>query len=165
MINGKKPKGMDNWETPMWLYDQLNEQFNFTVDAASDIQNCKCYLKLSNGNYNTSYFANALENSWAGHRFFCNPPFSIKFDFIARAKEQIKTGGCHSGAMILPCTMEVIRELHGVYWHELPYRVAFIDPATGQPVKNNTTGTIIARFYSDIVRPLTNKYPKGYIKK
>lgn len=32
----------DDWETPQALFDQLNEEFHFTLDAASNDQNAKC---------------------------------------------------------------------------------------------------------------------------
>lgn len=32
----------DDWETPQKLFDQLNEEFHFTLDAASSDQNAKC---------------------------------------------------------------------------------------------------------------------------
>ena len=30
------------WETPQWLFDQLDAEFHFTIDAAADDQNHKC---------------------------------------------------------------------------------------------------------------------------
>ena len=32
----------DDWETPQSLFDQLDEEFHFTLDAASNDQNAKC---------------------------------------------------------------------------------------------------------------------------
>lgn len=30
------------WETPQWLFDELNKEFNFTLDVCADINTHKC---------------------------------------------------------------------------------------------------------------------------
>lgn len=32
----------DLWETPAWLFDKLNKEFNFELDVAADQSNHKC---------------------------------------------------------------------------------------------------------------------------
>ena len=42
----------EDWETPQDLFDELNKEFNFTVDVASSEENYKCdrhYTKKENG--------------------------------------------------------------------------------------------------------------------
>ena len=36
----------DDWETPQSLFDQLDEEFHFTLDAASNDQNAKMRTPL-----------------------------------------------------------------------------------------------------------------------
>lgn len=58
----------DQWSTPQDLFDELNEEFDFTLDACADETNYKC----------TFYFdkeRNGLSQDWGGHRTFCNPPY------------------------------------------------------------------------------------------
>lgn len=60
----------EDWETPKNLFEQLNEEFHFELDAAADIKNHKCeryYDKDQNG----------LIMPWA-KRTFCNPPYGKK---------------------------------------------------------------------------------------
>lgn len=57
-----------DWETPQILFDQLNAEFGFTLDAAASSQNHKC----------SRYFTrqdNGLLQDWGGETVFCNPPY------------------------------------------------------------------------------------------
>jgi len=49
----------DDWETPQSLFDQLDEEFHFTLDAASNDQNAKCEHHYTVEN-------SGLEHSWEG---------------------------------------------------------------------------------------------------
>jgi len=58
----------DEWETPQELFDELNEEFNFTLDPCATKENAKCdkfYTKKENG----------LIQDWSGERVFMNPPY------------------------------------------------------------------------------------------
>lgn len=42
----------DNWATPQYLYDDLNNEFHFTLDPCADETNHKCdtyFTKADNG--------------------------------------------------------------------------------------------------------------------
>lgn len=61
----------NTWETPQWLFDELNEEFHFTLDPCATIDNHKC----------ERYFTeeeNGLEQNWEGETVFCNPPYGNK---------------------------------------------------------------------------------------
>lgn len=60
-----------NWETPQELFDRLNAEFHFTLDAAADDLNHKLphYYTLE---------TNGLDQDWGGERVFCNPPYGDK---------------------------------------------------------------------------------------
>ena len=58
----------DEWPTPQSLFDELNEEFHFTLDPCSTDENAKCekhYTKEQDG----------LAQSWERERVFCNPPY------------------------------------------------------------------------------------------
>lgn len=63
--------GKDDWETPSGLFEELNKEFNFTLDAAASDTNHKL------PRYYTE-FDSGLSHSWEGERVFCNPPYSRK---------------------------------------------------------------------------------------
>ena len=59
----------DEWSTPQWLFDELNEVYHFTLDPCATHENTKC----------NTYFTmeeNGLLESWDGHSVFMNPPYS-----------------------------------------------------------------------------------------
>ena len=67
-----------DWETPDDLFKQMDQEFNFTLDACADQNN----HKVSNY-FNES--ENSLMNPWPG-RVWCNPPYGrnlINWDEIS----------------------------------------------------------------------------------
>lgn len=64
-------------------FDLLNQRFRFTVDAASSIENRKC-------DRHWTVKENGLEQSWAGERVYCNPPYSDIGPWVCKAwKERL----------------------------------------------------------------------------
>jgi len=77
----------DEWHTPKWLFDALNKEFRFSLDAAATPENAlvkKFYTKEMNG----------LEKPWPkGKWTFCNPPYSLCAEFAKKAYEESQGGG------------------------------------------------------------------------
>lgn len=71
----------DNWGTPIELFDVLDSEFNFTLDAAATEQNSLC------GNWITET-QDALTTPWQAPAVWCNPPYSKMADFIKKGYEQ-----------------------------------------------------------------------------
>jgi len=73
-MNKKTQKTMfssksDEWATPQWIFDLLNEIQEFTLDPAATKENHKC----------PHYFTqeeDGLTKDWGGHHVFINPPYS-----------------------------------------------------------------------------------------
>ena len=58
----------DLWATPQDFFDELNEEFEFTLDPCATPDNAKCakfFTKERDG----------LKQDWSGERVFCNPPY------------------------------------------------------------------------------------------
>lgn len=72
----------DDWETPQDLFDELDEEFHFTLDAASSDLNAKCekhYTIEDDG----------LSQSWEGNNVFLNPPYGRTMkDWMRKAYEE-----------------------------------------------------------------------------
>jgi phage N-6-adenine-methyltransferase len=143
MKMNQKGRGNDEFETPDYIFQQLNAIFNFEIDVASDVTNSKCSYYISKKD-------DSLTKYWSG-RCFCNPPFSKKAEFIKKAHEQVQGGWCQICVMILPLNSMDTKVWHeiieGRYHYEiLKGRIAFIDPQTKQPRKGNNSGTVIVYF-------------------
>ena len=67
------------WSTPQGLFEQLNDEFNFTLDPCATPENAKCakfYTREDDG----------LSKSWAGERVFMNCPYGREAsNWIAKA--------------------------------------------------------------------------------
>jgi site-specific DNA-methyltransferase (adenine-specific) len=63
--------GSEEWETPQWLFDELNKEFDFTLDACATEANAKCRKFFTKEQ-------DSLKQSWAGETVWCNPPYSAK---------------------------------------------------------------------------------------
>lgn len=79
-----------SWQTPKELFDKLNKEFNFDIDAAADSTNSLCSKWFGKD----GVLENALEGSWKDHgkSFFLNPPYNAKLQdkFITKIIEEAK---------------------------------------------------------------------------
>ena len=70
----------DEWETPQYLFDELNEQFGFETDVCALPENAKC----------AKYFTpeqNGLSQEWSGVCWM-NPPYGRQIkDWVKKAYE------------------------------------------------------------------------------
>lgn len=74
-----------SWETPQWLFDELDREFNFDLDVAADKHNhkCKCYF--------TEEF-NGLIQPWALTNWM-NPPYGREIGkWVKKAYEESLKG-------------------------------------------------------------------------
>jgi phage N-6-adenine-methyltransferase len=82
-VNKRGPfENVDDRRTPRDLFDPLNEEFNFTLDAAASKENKLCsvyYDKRVSG----------LDNSWFTYNVWCNPPYSDIRSWVAKATSEI----------------------------------------------------------------------------
>lgn len=75
------------WGTPDWIFDPLNEEFGFTLDAAASDENALCedyYTKEDDGTF----------QDWAGHTVWCNPPYDSENlqAFTSKALREVANG-------------------------------------------------------------------------
>lgn len=74
----------DEWQTPSWLFEELNAEFGFTIDLAANASNTKCEK------YTTDYLSEALDSDVVG---WLNPPYSNPRPFIEKAYNDAKEHG------------------------------------------------------------------------
>lgn len=91
----------DEFGTPDYIYNALNEEFQFTIDVAATAQNTKCakfFTKEDNG----------LLQSWANEVVWCNPPYSrgnVK-DFATKALVETQQLECLTAVLLVPTKTE-----------------------------------------------------------
>ena len=74
------------WATPDWLFEELNEEFNFTCDVCASRDNAKCryYFSLED--------KSGLEQEWTG-TCWMNPPYGREIGaWIKKAYESAQQG-------------------------------------------------------------------------
>lgn len=90
----------DTWQTPDWLFKELDEEFNFDIDLCATRENSKCYA------YGTDYLHDEFMTkkndlcAFSGYKLgvdwakdstcFMNPPYSNPKPFIEKAWEDSK---------------------------------------------------------------------------
>jgi len=104
--------GKDDWETPQKLFDVLDAEFNFTLDAAASFDNRKCSDWWSSDGEDRSASDidfNALSNKWVGN-VWCNPPYSrgLQKQFIKKAHDEFMRGNTDLVVMLLPARTDTI---------------------------------------------------------
>lgn len=74
------------WATPDDLFDALNREFLFTLDAAADETNHKCQRYFDKA-------TNGLTQNWGGETVFCNPPYGRQIGkWVSKAFDEAKAG-------------------------------------------------------------------------
>ncbi len=98
----------DEWETPQWLFDHLNEEFHFNFDAAATYENGKCNT-ISSDSLNIPWYKGLGMPS--GGRVWLNPPYSAgNIDrFMQKAYEESLKGALV--VCLVPCATDTR------WWH------------------------------------------------
>jgi len=86
-------KQQDKWQTPATVFEQLDEEFNFTLDAAAEPETALC-------DYYFTAEDDALYQDWNGETVYCNPPYSKLRPFAVKAKEEAEKGA--TVVMVVP---------------------------------------------------------------
>lgn len=77
----------EEWATPQKVFDELNKEFEFTLDPCATPQNAKCekfYTKDEDG----------LSKSWSGEIVYCNPPYGRQLEkWVRKAYNKTLQGG------------------------------------------------------------------------
>jgi phage N-6-adenine-methyltransferase len=117
----------DTWATPQELFDEFQERYHFTLDAAADRSNAKLDRYFGAG----GIVGDALSIDWPiEERIWFNPPYSRgnQRRFVERAIDCARRGGFSVG--LLPADTST-RLFHDLIWKQfhvefLPKRVRFV---------------------------------------
>lgn len=108
-------KNSDEFGTPDWLFQQLDQEFKFTIDAAATKENTKLPRFWTKED-------NALKQNWDYERVFCNPPYSrgnVEL-FFRYALYETRGKDCSVAVLIIPTYTE--REWYHKYRSQFEVR-------------------------------------------
>jgi site-specific DNA-methyltransferase (adenine-specific) len=100
----------NEWSTPQNFFDELNKEFNFTLDPCANTENHKCPLWFNEKE-------DGLSKSWDNERVFCNPPYGRVIGDWVRKSSEAKGGVV---VMLIPARTDTI------YFHKYIYHQAEI---------------------------------------
>ena len=98
---------MKLWVTPQWLFDRLDEEFEFTLDACATEETAKCaaFYPPEEG----------ADRTWWGRSVFVNPPYDDLGRWLAKARHECVRGVLVS-AVLVPAKTDT------KWWHEYAMR-------------------------------------------
>jgi site-specific DNA-methyltransferase (adenine-specific) len=94
----------NEWETPKYVYNYLNNIYHFELDAAATKENtlCENYFTLDN---------NSLEQDWFKYKsVFCNPPYGRNIGKFVEKAYQESLKGC-TVVLLIPARVDTR------WWH------------------------------------------------
>lgn len=104
----------DDWYTPQYLFDALNNEFHFDLDPCADETNHKYDLYYTREQ-------DGLKQDWSGKRAFINPPYGKETDlWVKKAHDEVLYGDCEIAVMMLAARTDT------KYFHEYIYHKAEI---------------------------------------
>lgn len=87
-------KASDEWSTPQAFFDELDDEFDFSVDAAASTENAKCRLWYGPGGLCEDALALKDWRPDIARSIWLNPPYSRCREFIAKAAVEAREHGC-----------------------------------------------------------------------
>lgn len=134
------PSDKDCWQTPLWVFDALDIEFGFWLDAAASHHNALCAQYLTEAD-------NSLNCDWESHgAIWLNPPYSNIGPWVEKAAEQCARQ--HKAVvMLVPEDMSVgwfSKALETVDEVRIVTngRINFINATTGKEQPGNSKGSM-----------------------
>ena len=94
----------NEWSTPQAFFDELNKEFNFTLDPCATSENAKC----------NKYFTvedDGLKQDWSKDTVFMNPPYGREIKYwVQKAYEESLNGA--TVVCLIPARTDT------AYWHD-----------------------------------------------
>lgn len=164
----------DSYRTPRYIFNWLDGRFYFLIDGCANKKNALCSNYIGQGlNAIAEDFLtfNPLEQVMEFAepilRIFVNPPYSNPLPFVKRAVELMKAG--HLVVMLLPADKstkwyKVIQENATEVIDIIGGRINFLHPETGEEVKGNNKGSMVAVFDPFMQGFVTRQVSLDFIK-
>ena len=100
----------NEWTTPQHLFDELNQEFNFTLDPCATEENAKCSKHFTIED-------DGLSKDWSNDVVFMNPPYGREIKkWIKKAYEESLNGA--TVVCLIPARTDT------TYWHDFIFEKA-----------------------------------------
>lgn len=123
ITKGLMSSNSNEWATPEKIFNELNKEFNFTLDPCSTHRNAKCKKHYT-------IEENGLIQDWSKDVVFCNPPYGKEIcKWVEKAFTECKKGA--TVVLLIPARTDT-RYFHQFIYkqHEIRFikgRLKFID--------------------------------------
>lgn len=140
----------DLWETPQYIFDWLDDEFKFNIDAACISNNCKCEY-----GYFNDKGVDGLNEIWSiWNTTWLNPPYSNPYPWVKKSYKESLRGS--NIVCLLPADTST------KWFHEwvigkaevrfVQGRIKFINPETGRECKDSPKfGSMIAVYGPEVI--------------
>jgi phage N-6-adenine-methyltransferase len=122
-------KASDEWSTPQDVFDALDREFGFELDAAASRTNAKCCCYLGPDHHNPLAVDALGSVSWAeivryrpSKAVFLNPPYSKVGPFMLKAKDESLMGA--TVVCLVPSRTDT-KWWHSVVWDQFNHQPCF----------------------------------------
>lgn len=115
LFSSKKP----DWETPIDLFNSLNEIYHFNLDTCANDLNHKCPYYFTEKD-------NGLFQSWKGFTCWCNPPYGVQI------KSWVYKAFCESKDPSTKVVLLLPARTDTSWFHDYIYHYAKIDFIRGR---------------------------------
>lgn len=89
------------WETPNWLFNDLNKLFHFNLDVCADNESAKCERYFTEKD-------NGLAQDWDGVCWM-NPPYNrYQHKWVKKAIDECENGNCKQVVILIPSRTETV---------------------------------------------------------
>ena len=138
------PEDRDEWKTPPWLFEWLDDRFDFHVDLAATERNALCSLYYTKDDDSLSMAWHTFDYATKG---WCNPPYSNIDPWLDKAILEQQHGFLTVMVFPSPNGEERFGQVfsHASEIIDIVGRVHFLRP-DGTECKQNTRGTSIYIF-------------------
>jgi len=142
----------NSWGTDPVIFNALNKEFNFSLDAACSKKNKKvpsCYLTKEDDSLSVDWYQKIIDCKMPNFNVWINPPYGKGFikSFMQKAIEQKQKG--LTTVLLVPATLDAqwlpideISEIRIVTGG----RLSFYHPINGNKVNGNTKGSMFVIF-------------------
>lgn len=163
----------DCWQTPRYVFNWLNNIYQFDIDGCANHKNALTTNYIGRFGVAESFLEFDLielitDYAKADLRFWVNPPYSNPLPFVQRAVELMKSN-C-TVVMLLPADKstkwyQVIQQNASEVIDIIGGRLAFVHPETGEQIKGNNKGSMVAVFDPNYQGLISRQVSLDFIKR